>query len=151
MFLVRGDHQLNESKAKSAAAAAEAVPATPEEIRRAFGADAGSLGPVGVAGMPVYADLALQGRKNLTCGANRNDYHLQGVTPDVHFKPNWADLRTVEKGDPCAKCRQPLDIVKVAEVGKLSRLGSGYPERRSAMILTADGKQIPVHMGSYEV
>src|SRR5687767_9357156 len=98
LFLVRGDHQLNEAKVMAALKSVQARPAQPEEIRRVFGADAGSLGPVGVTGIPIYADLELRGRQNLTCGANKNDYHLQGVTPDVHFHPEWIDLRTVEKG-----------------------------------------------------
>ncbi|HYK89079.1 MAG TPA: proline--tRNA ligase, partial [Acidobacteriota bacterium] len=88
LFLVRGDHQLNESKAMAAVKSHLIRPASADEIRAAFGADAGSLGPVVVESMPISADFGLKGRANLTCGANRNDYHIQGVTPDVHFKPD---------------------------------------------------------------
>jgi prolyl-tRNA synthetase len=112
LFLVRGDHQLNESKVIAATRDAAVRPADAEEIRDAFGADAGSLGPVGVQNLPIYADLALRGRHNLTCGANRNDYHVQGVTPDVHFKPIWADLRTVQEGESCTRCGRILEIHK---------------------------------------
>jgi len=83
-------------------------PAHPEEISAAFGAEAGSLGPVGVSNMPIYADFELQGRENLTCGANKNDYHLQGITPGTHFQPVWADLRAIEKGEGCTQCGRPL-------------------------------------------
>ena len=48
LALLRGDHQLSETKFGAASGAAEFRPAHPEEIRERFGADAGSLGPVGV-------------------------------------------------------------------------------------------------------
>lgn len=151
VFLLRGDHQLNESKVMAALGTFQARPAHPEEIRAAFGADAGSLGPVGVNNMPVYADLELQGRQNLTCGANKNDYHLQGVTPGVHFQPVWADLRTVEKGEGCIQCGRPLDVYRAAEVGHIFKLGTKYSQSMGAMVLTADGKQTPIVMGSYGI
>ena len=151
LFLVRGDHQLNEAKVMAALKSVQARPAQPEEIRQVFGADAGSLGPVGVTGIPIYADIELRGRQNLTSGANKNDYHLQGVTPDVHFHPEWMDLRTVEKGEGCSQCGKPLDIYKAAEVGHIFKLGTKYSESMNAKILTADGKQTPIIMGSYGI
>ncbi len=151
LFLLRGDHQLNEAKVMAATGKVQVRPAHPEEIKAAFGADAGSLGPVGIKDMPVCADFALQGRQNLTCGANKNDYHLQGVTPGVHFHPVWADLRTVEKGEGCSLCGLPLDVYRAAEVGHIFKLGTKYSESMGAMVLTADGKQIPAVMGSYGI
>jgi prolyl-tRNA synthetase len=151
LFLIRGDHQLNESKVMVAASTAEARAASPEEIRAACGADAGSLGPVGLAGLPIYADMELQGRRNLTCGANKNDYHLQGVTPGVHFQPVWADLRTVEKGEGCMRCGLPIDVYRAAEVGHIFKLGIRYSQSMGATVLTADGKQTPIVMGSYGI
>ncbi len=151
LFLVRGDHQLNESKLMAAVRSVLVRPARPEEISAAFGADAGSLGPVGVAHVPIYADHALKGRQNLTCGANRNDYHLQGVTPDVHFHPIWTDLRTVEAGEACVQCGKPLEVYKAAELGHIFKLGTKYSESMGATVLTADGRQVPIVMGSYGI
>jgi len=151
LFLVRGDHQLNEAKVMAETKSVLVRPALPEEIRSTLGADAGSLGPVGITNLPVYADLELKGRQNLTCGANKNDYHLQGVTPDVDFKPIWADLRTVEKGEACIQCGRPLDVYKAVEVGHIFKLGTKYSESMGAMVLNADGKQTPIIMGSYGI
>ncbi len=151
LFLLRGDHQLNETKVMAATGTFQARPAHPEEIIAAFGAQAGSLGPVSVSNMPIYADLELQGRQNLTCGANKNDYHLQGVTPGVHFQPVWVDLRMVEKGEGCSQCGRPLDVYRAAEVGHIFKLGTKYSQSMGAMVLTADGKQIPAVMGSYGI
>jgi len=149
LFLVRGDHQLNDAKAMAFTRTVLVRPARPDEIRGLFGADAGSLGPVGVSQMPIVADRELQGRQNMTCGANKDDFHLQGVTPEVHFKPAWADLRTVEKGEGCVQCGKPLQVYKAVEVGHIFKLGTKYSESMGAMVLTADGKQVPIVMGSY--
>ncbi len=151
LFLLRGDHQLNEAKVITVVQSAHIRPAQPEEIRAVFGAETGSLGPVGIAHIPVYADLELRGRRNLTCGANRNDYHLQGVTPDVHFKPIWSDLRTVEPGEACIQCGKPLEVHKAMGLGHVSKLGTKYSQSMGAMVLTADGKQTPIVMGSYGI
>jgi prolyl-tRNA synthetase len=151
LFLVRGDHQLNESKVMTATRSVLVRPARPEEISAVFGADAGSLGPVGVTQIPIYADLALKGRQNLTCGANKNDYHLQGVTPDLQFKPIWTELRTVEPGEACIQCGKPLEVYRAAELGHIFKLGTKYSESMGATVLTADGKQVPIVMGSYGI
>ncbi|PYV17791.1 MAG: proline--tRNA ligase [Acidobacteria bacterium] len=151
LFLVRGDHQLNEAKVMAAVKSVLARPAHPEEIRAALGADAGSLGPVGVTAIPVYADPELRGRQNLTSGANKTDYHLQGVTPGRDFEPTWVDLRTVEKGEACVQCGSPLDVYKAVEVGHIFKLGTKYSDSMGAMVLTADGKQTPIVMGSYGI
>ena len=151
LFLVRGDHQLNESKAMATLGTVQARPAFAEEIRSALGAEAGSLGPVGITGMPVYADLALQGRQNLTCGANRNDYHLQGVTPGVHFTPEWRDLRAVVAGEACVRCGAPLSVYSAVEVGHIFKLGTKYSDLMGAHVLTAEGTKSPIVMGSYGI
>jgi len=151
LLLLRGDHQLNEAKLMAAAKTVLARPARPEEIRELFGADAGSLGPVGIRNLPILADFELQGRGNLTCGANKDDFHLQGVTPGVHFKAEWTDLRTVQAGEACTQCGKTLEIYKAAEVGHIFKLGTKYSESMGAMVLDAEGKQVPIVMGSYGI
>ena len=71
LVLLRGDHQLSETKLGAIVNDPEFRPAHPEEIREWFGADAGSLGPVGVNNMPILADRALAGRRNMIAGANK--------------------------------------------------------------------------------
>jgi prolyl-tRNA synthetase len=151
LLLVRGDHQLNDSKLMALAGSVQVRPAQADEIQQIFGADAGSLGPVGITDMPIYADFCLQDRANLTCGANKDDYHLQGVTPDVHFKPEWADLREVEAGEACVECGKPLDVYKAAELGHIFKLGTKYSDSMGATVLNAQGEQVPIVMGSYGI
>jgi prolyl-tRNA synthetase len=151
LALLRGDHQLSETKFAAAAGAREIRPAHPEEITEWFGAQAGSLGPVGVKKLQILADLALQGRRNMIAGANKDDYHLRHVTPDEDFAPDYKDLRQVAAGDPCATCCAPLDLGKTIEVGHIFKLGYRYSESMGLRVLNAEGKEVAPIMGSYGI
>ncbi|MDZ7640312.1 MAG: proline--tRNA ligase [Bryobacterales bacterium] len=63
LVLLRGDHSLSETKLEGFTGARDLRQALPHEIREWFGADAGSLGPIGVANMRIVADDALKGRR----------------------------------------------------------------------------------------
>ena len=110
LALVRGDHTLNDLKFSTLLGISEARQATPGEIRGWFGADAGSLGPVGVTNLRILADEALRGRRNMICGANRNHYHLRNVTPDQDFRAEFFDLRMVMEGDTSISDGRPLRL-----------------------------------------
>ncbi|HEV2690752.1 MAG TPA: proline--tRNA ligase [Bryobacteraceae bacterium] len=151
LALVRGDHSLSETKFSSAVKATEFRPAHPEEIREFFGAEAGSLGPVGVKNMRVIADEALQGRRNMIAGANRDDYHLRHVTPGEDFQPEYFDLRAVASGDSCLSCGGTLALVKCVEIGHIFKLGYRYSETMGLRVLNEAGEEVKVIMGSYGI
>lgn len=157
MAVLRGDHSLSETKFNAIVKAQELRPAHPEEMKEALGADAGSLGPVGVnpAGakpkMRIVADIALKGRKNMICGANKDDYHLRNVTPDEDFQPEWADIRQVNEGDTCVGTGEALRIEKAMEVGHIFKLGYKYSESMGLRVLGEDGKEFTPIMGSYGI
>ena len=119
LALVRGDHQLDETRLAKVLDVDSVYPAEPEEIRARFGASAGSLGPIGVAGVRIVADEALRGRRNMICGANKDDYHLRHVTPGEDFQPEFFDLRRVEPGDACHQCGAMLEFRKAIEIGSV--------------------------------
>jgi prolyl-tRNA synthetase len=123
LALVRGDHSLNETKFAHAMKVAEFRPAHAEEIREWFGAEAGSLGPVGVKNMRIVADEALRGRRNMIAGANKDDYHLRHVTPGEDFEPEYFDLRQVIPGDVCFRCGAPLDFIQCIEIACVHKAG----------------------------
>ncbi len=93
LALLRGDHQLSEEKLRRVLRVSGVRPADGEEIRRLLGANAGSLGPVGVSGVRILADEALRGRRNMIAGANKDDYHLRHITPGEDFEVEFFDLR----------------------------------------------------------
>ncbi len=151
LALLRGDHQLSETKFAAAVNDPEFRPARPDEISEWFGAEAGSLGPVGVTNMPILADRALSGRRNMIAGANRDDYHLRHVTLGEDFQAEIHDLRQVAAGDLCPRCGAPLDVIKTIELGHIFKLGRKYSESMGLRVLSADGREVTPVMGSYGI
>ena len=152
LVLMRGDHALNEQKLADATGAVEIRPAHPEEIREALGALPGSLGAVGVTNLPVLADEALRGRRDMVTGANTDGFHLRGV--DIGRDTtvgSWADLREVAAGEPCIVCGEPLEIVPAIEVGHIFKLGYKFTKAFDVTVLDASGQRVHPIMGSYGI
>ncbi len=151
--VVRGDQELNEAKLQTATGAEVIRPARPEEIPPLMGARAGSLGAVGFTRATVLVDPSLAGRKDMVTGANEDGFHLRGVDVARDVLPNarLADLRTVNAGEGCPRCDGTLDVFKALEVGHIFKLGTKYSESMRATVLDADGKQVPIVMGSYGI
>lgn len=156
--LLRGDHELNLTKLSDTTGVAALRPGTEQEIFAALGAHPGSLGAVDLkAGdnekiWMIVADDALSGRKNMTTGANQDDFHLRGVSIQRDMKiDRFTDLRTVKAGEVCVKCGSPLESFNGLEIGHIFKLGTRYSESMNAKVLTADGKATPVIMGSYGI
>ncbi len=152
LALLRGDHQLNIQKLIDATGGIVVRPATAEEAKANLGAMPGSLGAVGVEQLRVIADLALEGRTNLTTGANEDDWHHRGVdiARDIAVD-EWADLREVSAGEACPKCGSELEIVRCVEAGHIFKLGALYAEKFDISVSDADGGRQPVIMGSYGI
>jgi len=152
LAVVRGDHMLNLQKLIDATGAIEVRPAEPAETVQYLGANPGSLGAVGVEGVTVVVDEALRGRTSMTTGANEDDFHYRGVDVDRDITVSqWADLREVTEGEPCAKCETSLQIVRCVEVGHIFKLGTGYAEKFGVTVADKDGNERPVIMGSYGI
>jgi len=151
LILLRGDHQLSETKLAGVLEATEIRPAHPQEIVDWFGASAGSLGPVGVTNVRILMDSALEGRRNMIAGANRDDYHLRNVTPGKDFTAETHDLRQVNEGDACPSCGAPLQVMKAIEIGHIFKLGYKYSRSMGLRVLGEDGKEITPIMGSYGI
>ncbi len=141
LLLLRGDHQL------SAAKLPEATQAEPAEIREWFGADPGSLGPVGVQGIRILADEALRGRRNMIAGANKTDYHLRNVTPGEDFAAEFADLRQMVEGDTSIADGSPLRFSKVTLLDTVERILSAEVEQNR----DADGMVLPAAISPFNV
>ena len=151
LVMLRGDHQLSETKLASVLHATDVRAAHAEEIFRHFAANAGSLGPVGVQNMRVLADATLAGRRNMISGANKDDYHLRNVTPGEDFQPEYFDLRQVAAGDSCMNCGHALEVVKTVEIGHIFKLGYKYSASMGLRVLDESGKEVTPIMGSYGI
>ena len=99
----------------------------------------------------MLADNELRGRKNMVCGANKNDYHLKNVTPGEDFTPEFHDLRQVAEGDTELQTGLPLEIKKTVEIGHIFKLGYKYSHSMGLNVLNQDGVETPVIMGCYGI
>ena len=155
LAIVRGDDQLNEAKLQTASGAQVLRPARPEEIPGWLGAKPGSLGGIGLAdkkNLKVFLDLRLVGLSGLVTGANKDGFHLRNVSvPRDLAYAQQADLRTVNAGEGCPRCGNPLAVGKALEVGHIFKLGTRYSESMGARVLDESGKEQPLVMGSYGI
>ena len=159
VVLMRGDHQLNESKL-NATIATTTRPMDENEIKALFKSPAGYLGPLGIEwgkdlkkDSPVLlVDKALEGRSNLIAGANKENYHVKNLTPGKDFHPTaYADLRAVTAGEACPNCGKALRIDTAVEIGHIFKLGYRYSESMGARVLDRNGKEVMPIMGCYGI
>jgi prolyl-tRNA synthetase len=161
LALLRGDHQLHETKLSDNLKGAAVRPAHDEEIFELLGAHAGSLGGVRAKEIAkangkdepfIIADNALKGRRNMTTGANKDDHHIRGVDIERDIKVDqWFDLRTVQSGEMSPDGKGKLEVYKALEVGHIFKLGTKYSDSMGATVLDQNGKAVPIVMGSYGI
>ena len=151
MAIVRGNDELNECKLRRIVGCAILEQADIETTEKAVGAPFGSIGPVGVK-IPVYADIALKGARDVVTGANKDGFHLKHVSiEDDVAVTQWADLATVVAGDRCPHCGQPLSIERGIEVGHVFKLGTKYTDKLKSNFADENGELHPMVMGCYGI
>jgi prolyl-tRNA synthetase len=148
LALVRGDDRLSESKLLSVLKQGSR-PSTDDEIRSAFGASGGSLGPVGFSGRILADDTLREGE--FVTGANRDGFHLRGVQTGRDFQPELADIREPVEGDRCPECGGALRFQTAIEVGHIFNFGDKYSKGLEATFLDEDGREKPLLGGSYGI
>ncbi|MEJ1966609.1 MAG: proline--tRNA ligase [Gammaproteobacteria bacterium] len=160
-FLLRGDHQLNEIKvSKLPQVFTPLRQASAENVRNAFGAGFGSLGPIlsgtpaaGAPAVTFIADHTVAAMSDFGVGANEDAVHYVGVnwSRDLPEPANVADLRNVVEGDPSPGGSGTLKIVRGIEVGHIFQLGKIYSEAMKATVLDESGKSVAPYMGCYGI
>jgi prolyl-tRNA synthetase len=153
-LVLRGDHEMNEVKvSKLPGVRAPLRQAKEADVRAAFGAGFGSLGPVGAKGLTVICDRAAAVLGDFACGANEDGQHFTGVNwaRDVAAKLEVADLRKVVAGDPSPDGKGRLEIVRGIEVGHIFQLRTKYSEAMQAGFLDEKGQEKPFEMGCYGI
>ena len=152
LMLVRGDHELNEVKAEKVAGIKKPLTmASPALIKDAFGANPGSLGPVGFTGR-VVADRTVALMADFVIGANEDHYHYTAANFGRDCaEPEVADIRNVVAGDPSPCGKGVLAIQRGIEVGHVFYLGTKYSKAMDATFLDEDGKPKHFEMGCYGI
>jgi len=137
LALLRGDHQLSETKfAAAAGGALEVRTAHPGEINDWLAPTPVRSVPCGITNMPIIADPALETRRNMIGALIRTTTNLRNVTPGRDFKPKFVDIRQVNAGDRCTSCGGPLKLHKTIEVGHIFKLGYKYSESMRLRVST---------------
>ena len=152
LLLLRGDHEFNDIKAeKLAGVKSPLTMAQPEHILAAFGANGGSLGPVGFKGK-VYADFATEKGADWVIGANEDGYHYTGFNFGRDAaEPEFADIRNVVAGDPSPCGKGSLQLARGIEVGHVFQLRDKYSAALNASFLDNNGKSQIMEMGCYGI
>lgn len=153
MVLVRGDHEVNETKLKNYLNADFLNPATSEDAQKYLGANFGSLGPVGVSeDVKILADQYVGDMVNVAVGADEDEHHYLNANLDRDFRVDaFADLREVQPGDLSPDGSGVLKFTKGIEIGHIFKLGTRYSDALGATVLDEGGRQKPVVMGSYGI
>lgn len=151
--VVRGDHTVNEVKVKGQVGASSLRPATDEEIIEQFGATPGFAGPIDLPeNVQIIVDYHVKNSINTVIGANKEGYHFININPDRDFDQfDYADLRTVEEGDPAPTDEGQLVFERGIEIGHIFKLGTFYSEKMNATVLDNTGRPQPIIMGSYGI
>ena len=134
------------SSIESGEAAGRAAGGTRKRSANWFGADPGSLGPVGISNVKIIADEALRGRRNMIAGANRTDYHLRNVTPGEDFAASSRSRQVVE-GDTSITDGGPLQFSKVTLLDTPERILNAAVEQNH----DADGLMLPAAIAPFTV
>ncbi len=153
LVLVCGDDEVNETKLQNIFGQ-NIRPGHPEELAEITGADAGSIGPIGLKNkdVKIIADLLLKDADELISGANKNDYHIKNIDLRRDVKNiEYFDLRVVKDGELTIDKKQRIKITKAIEVGHIFKLGTKYAEALHAYYLDKDGIEHPIVMGSYGI
>ena len=151
-LLLRGDQELNETKAQKLSGVLSPLTfATDEEVKDIIGCDPGAIGPVKL-NIRTIADHSVVTMKNFVCGANLNNHHLRNANweQDCHFHES-ADIRKALSGDRSPDGNGTLSIKRGIEVGHIFKLGKKYSSALGATVLDENGKAVVMSMGCYGI
>jgi prolyl-tRNA synthetase len=149
--LIRGDHEVNETKLKNLLGADTIELADSGLVAEVTGAPVGFAGPVGLE-IGIIADHAVRGGANYITGANKVDFHFRNVNLERDFTVDrFADLRVIIQGDRCPRCGGEISFGRGIEVGHVFKLGTKYSKAMGAAFLDERGEEKLFFMGCYGI
>ncbi len=151
-LILRGDHELNATKAEKLAEVASPLKLAEEaEIETLTGTAIGYIGPIGLS-IPLIVDRSAALVADFVCGANEVDFHFINVNWERDCPlPQVADLRQVQVGDLSPDGQGRLKMQRGIEVGHIFQLGNKYSLAMNAHITGEDGQLQPMEMGCYGI
>jgi len=147
LALLRGDQELHEKKMQKIIGPFRT--ALREEVRDILGVEAGFIGPMGHK-IEIIADQSIREGVYIS-GANREDFHVRGIRPGIHFEAKWHDIHLAREGERCYRCGSEIRIERCIEIGNIFKLGTKYSLPLKAFYLDSNGIERPLIMGSYGI
>lgn len=154
LAMVRGDHEVNETKIQHIYNAIDVEMASDEDLKK-VGLTAGYISPIGLKRtkeFDILVDPTVMEMQDACCGANEKDKHYIHVNPARDFKDVRVEtIRQIEEGDACPHCGGKIVRCRGIEVGQVFKLGTKYSEALHATFLDNQGKSHPFVMGCYGI
>ena len=150
-FLLKGNRELNETKALKLLNATEMEMASPEDVEMLTHAAVGFAGPVGLENVKIVMDQEVALMKNFICGANKTDTHLKNVNLKDFKADLVGDIGVITEDDVCPCCGKKLSFTKGIEIGNTFKLGDKYSKAMGLNYLDANNQLHPVQMGCYGI
>ena len=149
--LIRGDHEINESKLRNLLGCEEVKLASDDVVLELTGAPKGFAGPLGLS-VKVIADYFIESMVDFVTGANEQDAHYINVNIGRDVKVDqFADLQMVKEGDLCPRCGKSFSFSRGIEVGHIFKLGMKYSKALKATYLDENGREREIVMGCYGI
>lgn len=154
LAMVRGDHEVNETKIQHIYNAINVDMASDEDLKK-VGLTAGYISPIGLKrtkDFDILVDPAVMEMQDACCGANEKDKHYIHVNPARDFTDVRVEtIRQIQEGDVCPHCGGKIVRCRGIEVGQVFKLGTKYSEALHATFLDNQGKSHPFVMGCYGI
>lgn len=152
MILIRGHHELNDVKLKAYFGTDNVEMASQDEIVNLVGANPGSIGPIHIKEIKIYADNYVKDLNNLVIGANEDGYHYVNANVERDFNiDEYGDFRFILEGEMLSDGSGKAQFAEGIEVGQVFKLGTKYSEAMNATFLDNQGKAQPLIMGCYGI
>ena len=152
VLFIRGALEVNETKLVNFLGEQVHAALITEEC----GLNAGYIGPVNLkvnGDAVVLYDKSLEGRNNLSCGANEAEHHYKGLDMERDV-PNaeYHDFAKIQEGGICPKCgKKTVKISRGIEVGNIFQLGTKYTKSMNMTYVDANGESKTPIMGCYGI
>lgn len=154
LAMVRGDHEVNETKIQHIYNAINVDMASEEDLKK-VGLTAGYISPIGLKrtkDFDILVDPTVMEMQDACCGANEKDKHYIHVNPARDFTDVRVEtIRQIQEGDVCPHCGGKIVRCRGIEVGQVFKLGTKYSEALHATFLDNQGKSHPFVMGCYGI
>lgn len=154
LAMVRGDHEVNETKIQHIYNAINVDMASDEDLKK-VGLTAGYISPIDLKrtkDFDILVDPTVMEMQDACCGANEKDKHYIHVNPARDFTDVRVEtIRQIQEGDVCPHCGGKIVRCRGIEVGQVFKLGTKYSEALHATFLDNQGKSHPFVMGCYGI